>query len=125
MEDERKVVTSEQYNRIRDDLRKDYDYDNMTDSQKELFDRTVDSRMKVEGDSSDDGDRAAEHRSVQPREPAEKRSSLDELKEHYGYDDMTDKQKENFDKALDSVIEEREQERTADREDTVERGRSR
>ena len=93
----------EQYDAAAEAYRSRYGYDDMSDEQKDVFDEHLDKIIEKRDNESDHSENAEDtDGSVDDRSDFEK--FRDELKCKYGYDDMSDEQKQAFDEKLDEVI---------------------
>lgn len=102
---EKIYLNSEEYDTVVDAYRSRHGYDDMSDEEKEAFDERLDKvveKKEDESDSSEDTDTSDDSETVDNRSDSDK--LRDELKSHYGYDDMSDEQKRAFDEKLDEVI---------------------
>ncbi len=101
------VVTQEQYEQIKDYYREQKGYEDMSDDEKNEFDTNLDKAMSdlYEVDASESDDDQTDN-----AEKGEKKMELSEtemdkvkgnLRERYGYDDMSDEDKATFDEQLE------------------------
>lgn len=101
------VVTQEQYEQIKEYYREQKGYEDMSDDEKAEFDAKLDKAMLdlYEVDDSD-----SDHDQTDNAEMGEKKMELTEsemekvkgdLRERYGYDDMSDEDKATFDEQLE------------------------
>ena len=95
---EPKIVTQEEYEKIRADMEKEYHYDEMSDEEREQFDSAVDRRMIIGDRPEENSDETDNH------DNKETKSFRDEMKKEFNYDEMSDEQKEEFEKKLDEVL---------------------
>lgn len=81
---------------LRETLRNHYGYDDMSDERKESFDRILDDELNDRAQTSVDV----------PSEVVQSETDKfkNELRERYGYDDMSDEQKADFDKAMSKEL---------------------
>ena len=101
------VVTQEQYEQIKEYYREQKGYEDMSDDEKAEFDAKLDKAMSdlYEVDDSD-----SDNDQTDNAEMGEKKMELTEsemekvkgdLRERYGYDDMSDEDKATFDEQLE------------------------
>ena len=101
------VVTQEQYEQIKEYYREQKGYEDMSDDEKAKFDANLDKAMSdlYEVDDSEGDDDQTDN-----AEMGEKKMELSEnemekvkgdLRERYGYDDMSDEDKATFDEQLE------------------------
>lgn len=96
---EKMYLSPEEYEQAVEAYREKYGYDEKTDEEKAEFDRKLDQVVGVrEGESSDETDETdgSDAESDMDRERAS-------LRKQYGYDEMSDEEKQDFDAKLDSV----------------------
>lgn len=105
---EKIYLNSEEYDAAVDAYRSKHGYDDMSDEEKEAFDERL---YKVVGKKEDGSDPSEDTESTDAsdnRESVDNRSDADKLKDdlksQYGYDDMSDEQKQAFGEKLDEVI---------------------
>ena len=96
---EKIYLDSEKYDEAVEAYRSKYGYDEMSDEEKEAFDMRLD---KVIERKDDGGDPSKDTESIDNRSDSDK--YRDEIKEKYGYDDLSDDQKRIFDERLDKLI---------------------
>ena len=96
---EKDYLDSEMYDKAVKAYRSKYGYDTMSDEKKELFDMRLD---KIIERKDDGGDSSKDTESVDNRSDSDK--YRDEIKYKYGYDDLSDDQKQIFDERLDKLI---------------------
>lgn len=105
---EKIYLNSEEYDATVDAYKSKHGYDGMSDEEKEAFDERLDKVVGKKEDGSDPSedtestDESDNTESVDNRSDADKLK--DDLKNQYGYDDMSDEQKQAFDEKLDEVI---------------------
>ena len=106
------VVTQEQYEQIKEYYREQKGYEDMSDEVKAEFDANLDKAMSdlYEVDDSESDDDQTDN-----AEMGEKKMELSEnemekvkgnLRERYGYDDMSDEDKATFDEQLEQYCDE-------------------
>lgn len=106
------VVTQEQYEQIKEYYREQKGYEDMSDEEKAEFDANLDKAMSdlYEVDDSESDDDQTDN-----AEMGEKKMELSEnemekvkgdLRERYGYDDMSDEDKATFDEQLEQYCDE-------------------
>lgn len=106
------VVTQEQYEQIKEYYREQKGYEDMSDEEKAEFDTNLDKAMSdlYEVDDSESDDDQTDN-----AEMGEKKMELSEnemekvkgdLRERYGYDDMSDEDKATFDEQLEQYCDE-------------------
>ena len=114
---EKIYLNSEEYDAAVDAYRSKHGYDDMSDEEKEAFDERLDKVVGKKDEGSDHSDDVESADASDNRESVDNRSDADklrdDLKSQYGYDDMSDEQKQAFDEKLDEVI----GQETADDED--------
>ena len=77
-------------------------YDDMSDDEKAAFDEKLDKVIEC---SDDEDETETSETTDSPSEETSDRDKLrQELKDRYGYDDMSDEQKQAFDEKLDEVV---------------------
>lgn len=96
---EKIYLNSEEYDAAVNAYRNRHGYDDMSDEEKEAFDERLD---KVVAKKEDGIDPSEDTESVNNHSDSDK--LRDELKSQYGYDDMSDEQKQAFDEKLDEVV---------------------
>lgn len=105
---EKIYLNSEEYNVVVDAYRSKHGYDDISDEEKEAFDERLDKVVGKKDDGSDPSDDVESTDASDNRKSADNRSDADklrdDLKSQYGYDDMSDEQKQAFDEKLDEVI---------------------
>lgn len=105
---EKIYLNSEEYDAAVDAYRSKHGYDDMSDEEKEAFDERLDKVVEKKDDGSDPSDDVESTDASDNRKSADNRSDADklrdDLKSQYGYDDMSDEQKQAFDEKLDEVI---------------------
>ena len=105
---EKIYLNSEEYNVVVDSYRSKHGYDDISDEEKEAFDERLDKVVGKKDDGSDPSDDVESTDASDNRKSADNRSDADklrdDLKSQYGYDDMSDEQKQAFDEKLDEVI---------------------
>lgn len=105
---EKIYLNSEEYDVAVDAYRSQYGYDDMSDEEKEAFDERLDKVVAKKEDGPDPSedtestDASSDTKSVDNRSDSEE--LRDDLKSQYGYDDMSDEQKQAFDEKLDEVV---------------------
>ena len=102
------MLDPDEYDAAVEAYRDKYGYDDMSDEEKEAFDERLDQavgRKEDDPDPSEDTDSKEEYGDT---DYADDRSDTDkfrdEMKSKYGYDDMSDEQKQDFDDKLDQVL---------------------
>lgn len=106
------VVTQKQYEQIKDYYREQKGYEDMSDEEKEAFDENLDKAMSdlYEVDDSDSDDEQTE--TSEMGEPKMELSGdeieqvKNDVRERYGYDEMSDEDKEVFDERLEQYCNE-------------------
>lgn len=100
---EKMILNSNEYDAVAAAYRDKHGYDDMSDEEKEAFDRRLDQVLERADDEADPReDPESSDPADDPRTDSER--LRDELKSHYGYDDMSDAQKQAFDEKLDEVM---------------------
>lgn len=101
-------LNSEEFDVAVDAYRSKHGYDDMSDEEKEAFDERLDKVVGKKDDGSDSSDDVESTDASDNSESVDNRSDSDklrdDLKSQYGYDDMSDEQKQAFDEKLDEVI---------------------
>lgn len=106
------VVTQEQYDQMKEYYREQKGYDDMSDDEKEEFDAQLDKAMSelYEVDESDDSDQTDSNEMGDKEKTEVSGDDIEQIKndvrERYGYDDMSDDEKEAFDEQLDQYCDE-------------------
>lgn len=101
-------LNSEEYDAAVDAYRSKHGYDDMSEEEKDAFDERLDKVLGKNDDgvdSSEDADStdaSSDNESIDNRSESDK--FRDELRSQYGYDDMSDEQKQAFDEKLDEVV---------------------
>ena len=105
---EKIYLNSKEYDTVVDAYRSQHGYDDMSNEEKEAFDERLDKVVGKIDDGSDPSDDVESTEAYDNRESVDNRSDADklrdDLKNQYGYDDMSDEQKLAFDEKLDKVI---------------------
>ena len=105
---EKIYLNSKEYDTVVDAYRSQHGYDDMSNEEKEAFDERLDKVVGNIDDGSDPSDVVESTEASDNRESVDNRSDADklrdDLKNQYGYDDMSDEQKLAFDEKLDKVI---------------------
>lgn len=105
---EKIYLNSKEYDTVVDAYRSQHGYDDMSNEEKEAFDERLDKVVGKIDDGSDPSDDVESTEASDNRESVDNRSDADklrdDLKNQYGYDDMSDEQKLAFDEKLDKVI---------------------
>lgn len=99
---EKMKLSREEYDAVVEKYREQNGYDEMSDDEKVIFDEKLD---KVVECSEDEDETESSEVTDSPSEAVSDQDKLrEELKEQYGYDDMSDEQKQAFDEKLDEVV---------------------
>lgn len=101
---EKLYLNPEEYRAVVAEYRSRYGYDEMSDEEKEAFDNRLDQvAAQTEGDGADAPDPSeASDSSGGDRSDADQLRG--ELKRQYGYDGMSEEQKQAFDERLDEAL---------------------
>ena len=113
------VISQEEYDAIKDYYRKDKGYDDLSEDEKEEFDRKLDVALSEiyevgENDGDNDSDETETSDYGEKANGSDKitltESQLSDIKNRVrkdnGYDDMSDDEKEAFDEKLDQICSE-------------------
>ena len=95
-EPEKKYLNQNDYDKVVADVRERHNYDSMSDSQKEDFDKLLDERVGLKEDEDADSSDGMQSDSEKMR---------DFYRKQYGYENMSDDQREDFDKKYDNWLE--------------------
>lgn len=99
---EKMKLSHDEYDAVVEKYREQNGYDDMSDDEKAAFDEKLD---KVVECSDDENETEASDTTDSPSEATSDSDKLrQELKDRYGYDDMSDEQKQVFDEKLDEVV---------------------
>lgn len=99
---EKMKLSRDEYDAVVEKYREQNGYDDMSDDEKTEFDEKLD---KVVECSDDEDETESSEASDSPSEVTSDSDKLrQELKDRYGYDDMSDEQKQAFDEKLDEVV---------------------
>lgn len=99
---EKMKLSRDEYDAVVEKYREQNGYDDMSDDEKAAFDEKLD---KVVECSDDENETEASDATDSPSEATSDSDKLrQELKDRYGYDDMSDEQKQAFDEKLDEVV---------------------
>lgn len=99
---EKMKLSRDEYDAVVEKYREQNGYDDMSDDEKVAFDEKLD---KVVECSDDENETEASDTTDSPSEATSDSDKLrQELKDRYGYDDMSDEQKQAFDEKLDEVV---------------------
>lgn len=99
---EKMKLSRDEYDAVVEKYREQNGYDDMSDDEKAAFDEKLD---KVVEYSDDENETEASDTTDSPSEATSDSDKLrQELKDRYGYDDMSDEQKQAFDEKLDEVV---------------------
>lgn len=99
---EKMKLSRDEYDAVVEKYREQNGYDDMSDDEKAAFDEKLD---KVVECSDDEDETEASDTTDSPSEATSDSDKLrQELKDRYGYDDMSDEQKQAFDEKLDEVV---------------------
>lgn len=99
---EKMKLSRDEYDAVIEKYREQNGYDDMSDDEKAAFDEKLD---KVVECSDDENETEASDTTDSPSEATSDSDKLrQELKDRYGYDDMSDEQKQAFDEKLDEVV---------------------
>lgn len=93
---EKLYLSAREYEAAVEAYRDRYNYDEMSDDEKSEFDDRLDRVVGIKEESSDYSD--------SPESKTDSEKLRDELKEKYGYDDMSDDEKASFDEKLDEAL---------------------
>lgn len=99
---------------LRSAMEKKYGYDEMSDEEKERFDKAYDEVMAGDGEQVDESEDIDSRDEVDAGDEDEFRN---EMKDKFGYDDMSDEEKERFDKAYDELMSENDSDEGEDPEE--------
>ena len=95
-------LSRDEYDAVVEKYREQNGYDDMSDDEKAAFDEKLD---KVVECSDDENETEASDTTDSSSEATSDSDKLrQELKDRYGYDDMSDEQKQVFDEKLDEVV---------------------
>ena len=94
-------IPKEEYDDFRSRIEERYGYENMSDEERAHFDSIID-QVAVVDDPSEETDPSGDGESVDDRSDLDKLK--DELRSCYGYDDMSDDQRQAFDEKLDEAV---------------------
>lgn len=99
---EKMKLSRDEYDAVVEKYREQNGYDDMSDDEKAAFDEKLNKVVEC----SDDEEETEESETTDsPSEETSDRDKLrQELKERYGYDEMSDEQKQAFDEKLDEVV---------------------
>lgn len=106
------IVTQEQYEQLKETYREQKGYDDMTDEEQEAFDEKLDQAMSELYEVSDDDDsEQTESNDLGEKEKTEVfgddiEQIKTEVRDRYGYDEMSDHEKAAFDEQLDQYCDE-------------------
>lgn len=101
------VVTQEQYEQIKEYYREQKGYEDMSDDEKAKFDANLDKAMSdlYEVDDSEGDDDQTDNAEMGEKKMELSENEMEkvkgELRERYGYDDMSDEDKATFDEQLE------------------------
>ena len=106
---EKIYLDEDKYDAVIDAYRSRHGYEDMSEEEKEAFDARVDKAVAKKDEEADPSE------NTDPTDPSgntdgvDSRSDSDKLKDelrrHYGYENMSDDQKRIFDEKLDEVVE--------------------
>lgn len=95
-------LSRDEYDAVVKKYREQNEYDEMSDEEKAAFDEKLDNVVEC---SEDEDETESSETTDSPSGTTSDRDKLrEELKEQYGYDDMSDEQKQAFDEKLDEVV---------------------
>lgn len=101
------VVTQEQYEQIKEYYREQKGYEDMSDDEKAEFDTNLDKAMSdlYEVDESEGDDDQTDNAEIGEKKMELSETEMDkvkgDLRERYGYDEMSDEDKATFDEQLE------------------------
>ena len=101
------VVTQEQYEQIKEYYREQKGYEDMSDDEKAEFDTNLDKAMSdlYEVDESEGDDDQTDNAEIGEKKMELSETEMDkvkgDLRERYGYDEMSDEDKVTFDEQLE------------------------
>ena len=99
---EKMKLSRDEYDAVVEKYREQNGYDDMSDDEKAAFDEKLD---KVVQCSDDEDETETSETTDSPSEATSDSDKLrQELKDRYGYDEMSDEQKQAFDEKLDEVV---------------------
>ena len=99
---EKMKLSRDEYDAVVEKYREQNGYDDMSDDEKAAFDEKLD---KVVECSDDENETETSETTDSPSEATSDSDKLrQELKDRYGYDEMSDEQKQAFDEKLDEVV---------------------
>lgn len=99
---EKMKLSRDEYDAVVEKYREQNGYDDMSDNEKAAFDEKLD---KVVECSDDEDETETSETTDSPSEATSDSDKLrQELKDRYGYDEMSDEQKQAFDEKLDEVV---------------------
>lgn len=99
---EKMKLSRDEYDAVVEKYREQNGYDDMSDDEKAAFDEKLDKVIEC---SDDEDETETSETTDSPSEATSDRDKLrQELKDRYGYDDMSDEQKQAFDEKLDEVV---------------------
>lgn len=104
-------MSQEEYDKTVDKMRDQYGYDEMSEEEQAAFDERLDKAVGVweegeEGEETEGSEGADESDDAEdPDSPDSEREQMKaELRERYGYDEMSDEKKAQFDQILDDEM---------------------
>lgn len=99
---EKMKLSCDEYDAVVEKYREQNGYDDMSDDEKAAFNEKLD---KVVECSDDEDETETSETTDSPSEATSDSDKLrQELKDQYGYDEMSDEQKQAFDEKLDEVV---------------------
>lgn len=99
---EKMKLSRDEYDAVVEKYREQNGYDDMSDDEKAAFDEKLDKVIEC---SDDEDETETSETTDSPSEATSDRDKLrQELKDRYGYDEMSDEQKQAFDEKLDEVV---------------------
>lgn len=99
---EKMKLSRDEYDAVVEKYREQNGYDDMSDDEKAAFDEKLDK--VVECSDGEDETEASETTDSPSEETSDSDKLRQELKDRYGYDEMSDEQKQAFDEKLDEVV---------------------
>ena len=99
---EKMKLSCDEYDAVIEKYREQNGYDDMSDDEKAAFDEKLDK--VVERSDDEDETEAGDTTDSSSEATSDSDKLRQELKEKYGYDEMSDEQKQVFDEKLDEVV---------------------
>lgn len=99
---EKMKLSCDEYDAVIEKYREQNGYDDMSDDEKAAFDEKLDK--VVERSDDEDETEAGDTTDSSSEATSDSDKLRQELKEKYGYDEMSDEQKQVFDEKLDEIV---------------------